>query len=771
MAKAPGVAARELGEVGPTRCSIVVTDEPWAIGIDAIVLSVGRGGFGELGEAVRRATGFEADPEEMRELTADKPVIVRLPESSASSGTSLQHLILVTARDGEYEDDRPGSVDAAATAAGAAVRLAKDNGVRQLGMPLIGTGVLRMGVADVAMAIVPAVRAALAAATKTENTLTDVVFIAKEEATAKAIEAAWTEPDTGVQVRMLADAPIDDERFDLLGHRDYAAALAFVIDHPETGTPLTIAINAPWGAGKTSIAKLTEQRLDKNLVRSAKPPIVCWFNAWHHDDAPNIATALAAAVARAAARERSIWRRVTDPLPSALLTPHGRRRRYLITSVLGAALGLAAYVQSGAFSKLTGNRVSWSVAAALLPFVLRTTAAVRGTAADVGSLLRTPTAAFASGSIDEVRSDLGRLIHQATQRGQYHRPPHEHRRLVVFIDDLERCQPSRSIEVCETVSHLLSHEDVVVVLIGDMQTLATAAETKYKDLAPRYRTGLLPETADALAGSFGEMYLEKIIQFRFDVPADPAGGFVKLVAQLVGHTVEKGAPPTGGVITWLWSPLQARWRQRKRDHMATRVRRSLSKTTAAPPADTGTDTQAGEYTEDGIRQDLLATQRLLRQIEGPYLDRSYAAIAAHVRPLPRDVKRILNRIRFTLYLGMRRELLAPAGPISAAGIGKWSLLAERWPDLAVAVSNDPKLLAQVEDDATSEERFVKGMAGVVPGYANRAELMRLLNATPSLAPNAVVLARFAKETTSDVGEHPLDALIGAEAEVADEGSE
>jgi hypothetical protein len=749
MAKAPGVAARELGEVGPTRCSIVVTDEPWAIGIDAIVLSVGPGGFGQLGEAVREVIGFEAQPLELLALKADRPLIVDLPEG-ASSATSLQHVILATAREAEIHNHGPGSVEAAGTAAGAAVRLAKEYGVRSLGMPLLGSGVLGLGVSDVAMAIVPAVRAALATTTKTGGALTDVVFIAKEETTAKAIEAAWTEPETGVQLRMLADAPIDDERFDLLGHRDYAAALAFVIDHPETGTPLTIAINAPWGAGKTSIAKLTEQRLNKNLVRSAEPPIVCWFNAWHHDDAPNIATALAAAVARAAARERSIWRRITDPLPSALLTPHGRRRRYLITSVLGAALGLAAYVQSGAFSKLTGNRVSWSVAAALLPLVLRSAAAVRGTAADVGSLLRTPTAAFASGSLDEVRSDLGRLIHQATQRGQYRRPPREHRRLVVFIDDLERCQPSRSIEVCETVSHLLSHEDVVVVLIGDMQTLATAAETKYKDLAPRYRTGLLPATADALAGSFGEMYLEKIIQFRFDVPADPAGCFVQLVAQLVGHTVEKVAPPTGGVIAWLWSPLQARWRQRQRNHMATRVRRSLSKTTtpAAPPADTQA---AGEYTEEHVRQDLLATQRLLRQIEGPYLDRSYEAVAAHVRPLPRDVKRILNRIRFTLYLGMRRELLAPAGPISAACIGKWSLLAERWPDLAVAVSNDPKLLQQVEDDAVSEERFVKGMAGVVPGYANSAELMRLLNARPSMASNAIVLARFAKDSTSDVG--------------------
>src|SRR5436309_46388 len=45
---------------------------------------------------------------------------------------------------------------------------------------------------------------------------------------------------------MLADAPLTDDTQDRLGFPAYADALAGLLDHPETDTPLTIAVSAPW---------------------------------------------------------------------------------------------------------------------------------------------------------------------------------------------------------------------------------------------------------------------------------------------------------------------------------------------------------------------------------------------------------------------------------------------------------------------------------------------------------------------------------------------
>ena len=106
-------------------------------------------------------------------------------------------------------------------------------------------------------------------------------------------------------LNMLADSPLTTDRGDKLGFAAYANALAGLLDHPDTDTPLTIAISAPWGAGKTSLANMVASRLvNRPLQRGERPHIVCWFNAWLHDDAPHLGAAFAAEVAKTANRHR-----------------------------------------------------------------------------------------------------------------------------------------------------------------------------------------------------------------------------------------------------------------------------------------------------------------------------------------------------------------------------------------------------------------------------------------------------------------------------------
>jgi KAP family P-loop domain len=321
------------------------------------------------------------------------------------------------------------------------------------------------------------------------------------------------EPSVGVPAdkfswfQLLADTPIEQDEQDRLGFTAYADALAGLLDDPATSTPLTIAITGPWGSGKTSLAKMVEARLQRwPKERGEAPNIVCWFNAWRHDDAPNLGSAFAAEVARVAARRRPRWRQILRPLPARMLPADERwRRRLLILLLCLMPLLLALAVpqiqmvlvaQTHTIATALGFGQVAGISAFLLIVIALWTnlASIAGTA---GRFIADPAEEAAKGSLDHVRSQLGELVHQATDTGR------SRRRLVIFVDDLERCTPPRAVEVCEKAHQLFGHPDVAVVLIADVGLLAASAKIKH---------------AAEDEPTYGQRYLQKIVQIQFDLP-------------------------------------------------------------------------------------------------------------------------------------------------------------------------------------------------------------------------------------------------------------
>jgi hypothetical protein len=403
-------------------------------------------------------------------------------------------------------------------------------------------------------------------------------------------------------VWMLSDRPLerdfkDQDRFEF---KDYANALATVLIHENTITPFTMAINAPWGAGKTTLANMiAEQLLQRPLDRGRPPHIICWFNAWMHDDAPHLATAFVSQVGRVADRHRRWWTRIVHPLPSAMLEPDRRRWRHIMALAvvvllpLGGLLWVAEHLRhveartahdaarvtsyqttqnitTDGSGKETSRTVSetetrsrptapvapeppidgadailnWisprvrlldafftAVAGAvtlLLGLVARTLSSTT-----LGGFVQSPEKAAEAGTIWAARRQIRDLIRQATWRGN---------RFVVFVDDIERCKPPRSVDVLDAVNQLMDHERVVVVLLGDMSAVAAAAQMKYKDLAEIYvpSAGIAMTGPDSGKEAFGRLYLQKIVQFQFDLPIPPKSKLKEYMGQLV-------SPAAGGV--------------------------------------------------------------------------------------------------------------------------------------------------------------------------------------------------------------------------------
>lgn len=96
-------------------------------------------------------------------------------------------------------------------------------------------------------------------------------------------------------------------------------------------------------------------------------------------------------------------------------------------------------------------------------------------------------------------------------------------RIVLYIDDLDRCPPAKVLEVLQAVHLLLAHSLFVVVVAVDVRWLSGALEKEYPDL--------LEVAANGGQGKAAALdYLEKIFQLPVwteAIPAEGAGALVR----------------------------------------------------------------------------------------------------------------------------------------------------------------------------------------------------------------------------------------------------
>jgi len=645
-----------------------------------------------------------------------------------------------------------------------------------------------------------------------------------------------TDPGDRQSIRVLSDIPgvsSDDDALDFL---PYAQALAFLIDRKDTHAPLIAAISAPWGAGKTTLATLVRQEL-QTPGDWDEPHIICSFNAWNHDDAPNLGAAFAAEVAQRANQCRELWRRIIQPLPSAMLTREQSWRRKLY--VILFALIVTAFLVFGpgvgsimiAAAQPTGGHWMAAEHAAhgygLTVFVLIAALAfiypkVLSGSQAVARFIKDPQAEAARGSMESVREQLGWLIRQAT-RG--------HRRFVIFVDDLERCRPPRAVEVCEVASQLLNHVDTVTIFVADMEAIAMSAAIKYRALErPDYGAG--SESLRAAYMQYGREYLQKLVQLQFDLPpasreqlqkmllggpdevqgvspaAQPAlstrnrtgngrrspirrwviGIYVVLILFCVAAVLfstplpgETRASYIGSGLLGVafiavviaivgWAAIRAISATRARKRARAR-RDEIDKTILEQSAGKTVDEAVENISPAGTKAgEVSIEKRYLRLVmEQPLVvSRADALVFEFLPSRPRAAKRLLNQVRLMISIAIARGLFVLPGGSGegemdkekeerqkdlADRVGKWLVLRERWPDVALAAEKDTKLIEALENAARQEN--MKELQDClsskeISGIEDLDVLMRLLEKEPRFEDlSRLALLSRAPSTTPD----------------------
>ena len=250
-------------------------------------------------------------------------------------------------------------------------------------------------------------------------------------------------------------------------------------------------------------------------------------------------------------------------------------------------------------------------------------------------------------------------------------------RIILYIDDLDRCPPDRVVEVLQAVHLILSLKLFVVVVAVDSRWLLQSLEAYYQRHFGKRRLGAKRQTDP-------QHYLEKIFQIPYALPPMSDRGFAQMVGKLLERNVVKkqaaapasasGEPASSGGAPATGAPPTAQASE-------------PVKQTAAEPASNLTPKNL-EITEAELRNlqrlgPLLSSPRAVKRLVNLYriiragLDddsvdellqgrfRLTQLFLAAVVGAPRDAatlceaifdKRVSNRAQLTEYLAARRDL-------------------------------------------------------------------------------------------------------------------
>ena len=344
---------------------------------------------------------------------------------------------------------------------------------------------------------------------------------------------------------VIPDLPTTEDHLDFEAS---AATLAGIIGDRNTATPITLGVFGTWGTGKTSLMRMIEAALIKRSRRKrGLKAHTIWFDAWKYDKERELWRALLMRVleaVRAVAEGRPTSEHEEWPIGEK--SPYSEEEREEIIKTLDdMAASLYREVEREELGRVEVDKAELAKAGVklagrlVLPFV-----------PGVGFMAEFVKAAqgeAAKGALDalfdavqrqkiEVHRDQVRFLAQFQRDFRAlvaeHIVAHK-RRLVIFVDDLDRCLPEKAIEVLEAIKLFLDVEGCVFVIGVDRGVIERGIQVKYREL--QQALGTEGKETQQLPVISGADYLEKIVQLPFILPPVEAGQ----VATFIRETVKR----------------------------------------------------------------------------------------------------------------------------------------------------------------------------------------------------------------------------------------
>jgi formylglycine-generating enzyme required for sulfatase activity len=294
------------------------------------------------------------------------------------------------------------------------------------------------------------------------------------------------------------DEPIGRGETAYFQFEHYADTFARIIAAKDTRTPLTIGVHGEWGSGKTTLMRRLQAKLDETkdymtksvsfvmaddqssaFKKAFRPCRTVWFNAWKYGREEALFVALIEEVLRQMRRDgamQALYAELADPKQDQL-------------------------------------KVSEAVISTLTRVFTAGKLDIDLTAFQSESRFRTHLA-----FLDEFQEVFDRLLRWYVARDRTAEGEFDDTKgvLVIFIDDLDRCLPEKTVQVLEAIKLMMGKRGTVFVLGASRRIVQAAVEAHYK--------------LGKMESITPQDYLDKIIQLRFDLPPirrEDMGAFIE----------------------------------------------------------------------------------------------------------------------------------------------------------------------------------------------------------------------------------------------------
>jgi tetratricopeptide (TPR) repeat protein len=241
-------------------------------------------------------------------------------------------------------------------------------------------------------------------------------------------------------IKLISDAEVKEAIDDSLGFKKYENILTGIAKG--TTGPFTVGVYGQWGTGKTSLLRLVEKELEKD-----DDIVTVWFNAWQYEKEERIVFSLLASIIEKLDADKEIYGTVSN-------------------SLKGIAYGT---IFDFGVIKFDGKKM-----------IDREAVLDEG---NIAPLLKKHT---------EYKTAFENL----------NLP--DKKKVVVLIDDLDRCNPESAVKILESIKLLLNQEGFIFFLGLSEKVLDGYLKKIYQE---RYSVDLGDQD-----------YLDKIIQLPFIIP-------------------------------------------------------------------------------------------------------------------------------------------------------------------------------------------------------------------------------------------------------------
>lgn len=486
---------------------------------------------------------------------------------------------------------------------------------------------------------------------------------------------------------------------DTIGNFRYALAISNFITNGETKYPISICIQAPWGGGKTSIMRMVRRIIDQNsvkpeqeakdntivklrdlkntlskyiknktmfpklennpqsLIEGIDPRLTIWFNAWEYENTEQVWAGLADSIIKDVASRMNVIERKWYYLCLNLNLEDAKSvLKYITTFILRYI-----WKQSRPWLVflLIGTGISISIAimgwVGKIGFLLNlafVTEVFSGVLAGMGGIKLLIEKEFLKNSnVEQSLIDLTKAPSYKESSGFIHKVvedihlvfrviPKKFLPLVIFIDDLDRCSPSKIAEVLEGINLFLAGEfpNCIFVMGMDTELVAASMEVYHESMIkkiPAYSKNNL----------LGWRFMDKFIQLPIMIPKPNIENLERFISSILIEYSTKSE--------------------------------EIKKNSNRLPLDkivSGTlHNNKSYFKKQGDPPETLSDSDL--QFRSQVM-----ASASQFSQNPREIKRFMNCLRFYRFLlSIQKD---SAGTPSLEQVRRWIILLLKWPQVA-----------------------------------------------------------------------------------------